>query len=61
MPFRGGRADSTSSCPAPAYVTALDPADRDRLRARLHARFAGEGDRVRPLQARAWAVRGVRA
>ena len=45
--------------PAPAYVAALDPHQRDLLRARLERRLqTGSDERIR-LRARAWAVRGV--
>jgi SAM-dependent methyltransferase len=52
-PFLGGTG------PAPAYVTSLEPAQRDALRERLRARLRPEPDGSFRLTARAWAVRGV--
>ena len=53
-PFLGGTG------PAPAYVSALDPESRERLRALLDQRLPrGEGGTI-PLVARAWSVRGRR-
>jgi SAM-dependent methyltransferase len=44
--------------PAPGYVAALEPGQRDLLRERLERRLARSERPVR-LRARAWAVRGV--
>jgi SAM-dependent methyltransferase len=55
-PFLGGTG------PAPSYVTSLDPARREQLRARLQQRLlAGRTDGPLLLRARALAVRGVAA
>jgi trans-aconitate methyltransferase len=45
--------------PAPSYVASLDPNDRELLRERLERRLRAGRDRLIPLRARAWAVRGV--
>ncbi|MEP7282852.1 MAG: methyltransferase domain-containing protein [Rubrivivax sp.] len=50
-PFLGGQG------PAPAYVAALDPARRTRLREALRARLPVAADGSIRLVARAWAVR----
>jgi len=52
-PFLGGTG------PAPAYVTSLDPAQRDALKDGLRARLRPEEDGSFRLTARAWAVRGT--
>ena len=51
-PFLGGQG------PAPSYVATLDPAHRDALRDRIHARLPVAADGTIALVARAWAVRG---
>ena len=51
-PFLGGQG------PAPTYVAGLTESQRNRLRARLHARLASANDGAIVLHARAWAVRG---
>jgi SAM-dependent methyltransferase len=54
QPFLGNQG------PAGAYVTSLEPGERERLRLRLRQRLLGEtADRPITLHARAWAVRGV--
>ena len=51
-PFLGGQG------PAPGYAMSLDPAWRDALRERIHARLPVGADGSIALVARAWAVRG---
>lgn len=46
--------------PAPGYVAALAPADRDRVRAALSAAVPRRPDGSLALTARAWAVSGRR-
>ena len=53
QPFLGGQG------PAPAYAMALDETARTRLRERLRERLPIRPDGSIPLQARAWAVRGL--
>lgn len=53
-PFLGGQG------PAPGYVAALTPADRDRLRDLFAASVPARADGTIELPARAWAVRGRR-
>lgn len=52
-PFLGGTG------PAPSYVAALEPAQRDSLKARLRQRIPASGNGSIQLRARAWAVRGI--
>ena len=54
-PFLGGTG------PAPSYVTALEPQQREDLRRRLARRLPAERDGSIRLRARAWAVRGISA
>jgi SAM-dependent methyltransferase len=53
QPFLGGQG------PAPAYLSRLAPARRDRIRALLEARLPRQADGSIRLTASAWAVRGV--
>lgn len=53
-PFLGGQG------PAPGYVAGLDESARARLRERLRSRLPIEADGSIVLNARAWAVRGVK-
>jgi SAM-dependent methyltransferase len=53
-PFLGGQG------PAPSYATSLDPDRRARLRERIRAGLPVAADGAIALEARAWAVRGVR-
>jgi SAM-dependent methyltransferase len=53
-PFLGGQG------PAPGYVAALMPAERDTLRETLQATLPVMPDGSIPLTARAWVVRGRR-
>lgn len=53
QPFLGGQG------PAPAYAMSLDEAVRARLRERLRERLPVQADGSIPLEARAWAVRGL--
>ncbi len=53
QPFLGGQG------PAPAYVAALNAADRDRLRDHLRQRLPLQADGAISLVARAWAIRGT--
>ena len=46
--------------PAPAYVTTLDGAGRDRLREALARRLKPDADGVIRLNARAWAAQGTK-
>lgn len=52
-PFLGGTG------PAPSYVAALDPEEREVLRLRLKQRLAPAADGSIQLTARAWGVRGT--
>ena len=45
--------------PAPSYVAALAPDDRDALSRALEASLPRRPDGTIPLTARAWAVRGT--
>jgi hypothetical protein len=54
-PFLGGQG------PAPTFVRQLGDVDRDALRERLRATLPSDETGTITLQARAWAVRGVRA
>lgn len=53
-PFLGGTG------PAPSYVASLDPTRRESLKTRLRRRIVSDGDGRIRLNARAWAVRGLR-
>ena len=53
QPFLGGQG------PAPAYATALDAAERSRLRAHLQAHLPIQPDGSLSLTARAWAIRAT--
>ncbi|MGP4005067.1 class I SAM-dependent methyltransferase [Streptomyces sp. 4N124] len=55
QPFLAGQG------PAPGYVAALAPADRDLLRAAFRAAVPSAPDGSIPLTARAWAVSGRKA
>jgi SAM-dependent methyltransferase len=55
QPFLGGQG------PAPAYAMSLDESARARLRERLRERLPTQADGSIALNARAWAVRGLRA
>ncbi|HKO90205.1 MAG TPA: class I SAM-dependent methyltransferase [Polyangiaceae bacterium] len=46
--------------PAPSYLAALDPAQRERLKERLRERLEAGHERRLEFPARAWAVRGRR-
>lgn len=46
--------------PAPSYVASLDPTRRESLKTRLRRRIVSDGDGPIRLNARAWAVRGLR-
>jgi SAM-dependent methyltransferase len=54
-PFLGGQG------PAPTYVASLTEGDRARLRERVRAALPTRPDSAIHLNARAWAVRGLRA
>ncbi|BCY14133.1 class I SAM-dependent methyltransferase [Actinoplanes sp. L3-i22] len=54
-PFLGGQG------PAPGYVTARSPAQRDALRESLRSRLPTQPDGSIPLTAAAWAVKGRKA
>jgi hypothetical protein len=53
-PFLGGQGA------APSYVAALEEHARQQLRDALHQRLPVAADGSIPLQARAWAVKGMR-
>ena len=53
-PFLGGQG------PAPGYCVSLSEAERGALREHLRATLPAASDGTIPLQARAFAVRGVR-
>jgi hypothetical protein len=54
-PFLGGQGA------APAYLSTVDDATRDRIREALRDRLPAEPDGTIALTARAWAVRGTTA
>jgi hypothetical protein len=54
-PFLGGQG------PAPAYLAAMPPDQREAVRARLDSRLPREADGSIALTARAWAARGEKA